>query len=133
MCSVIKTVIINAVKHLKVTKMLNDVTNSSMQHKMSMAYLRIYTHNNAYSFINCHQTIRMIILKTFSRLSMLLITDKTNTNSYQAWILVNFTNVGQRSMNLVKICYFYLVNMISQEPLGGFLLYLAQRCIMTSR
>ena len=27
---------------------------------------------------------------------------------------------GQRSMNLVSICYFYLINAKSQEPLGGF-------------
>ena len=35
--------VINAVKHQKVTKTLNNVINSSMQHKMSMAYVRIYT------------------------------------------------------------------------------------------
>ena len=37
-----------------------------------------------------HQTNNFV---AFSRLSMLLIADKTNTNSCQAWILVNFTNV----------------------------------------
>ena len=36
-----------------------------MQHKMSMAYMSEYTHNKACSFINCHQSIRMIIPKPF--------------------------------------------------------------------
>ena len=35
-CSVMNAVIINAVKHQKVTKTLNNVIYSSMQHKMSM-------------------------------------------------------------------------------------------------
>ena len=40
---------------------------------------------------------------------------------------------GQRSMNLVKKCYFYLVTAKSQESLGGFSSNLAQGCTMTSR
>ena len=59
-CSLITAVIIFAVKHQKVTKTLNYVIDSSVQHKMSMAYVRI-----AYSFIKCHQTMRMIISKPF--------------------------------------------------------------------
>ena len=59
------SVMLNAVKHQKVTKTLNHVINSSMQHKLLMAYMSEYTHNNVYSFINCHQTIRMIISKPF--------------------------------------------------------------------
>ena len=42
-CSVINAVISNVVNHQKVTKTLNNVINSSMQHKMSMVYVRIYT------------------------------------------------------------------------------------------
>ena len=51
------------------------------------------THNNAYSFINCHQTIIMIISKPFYDSKCCWYADKTNTNSCQAWILVNLTNV----------------------------------------
>ena len=41
-CSVINAVIINAVKHQKVNKMLNNVIDSSMRwHKMLVAYVRI--------------------------------------------------------------------------------------------
>ena len=47
-CSVINAMIINAVKHQKVTKLLNYVTNSSMQHTMSMAYVRIYTQQSIF-------------------------------------------------------------------------------------
>ena len=36
-CSLINVVIIIAVKHQQVTNMLNNVINSSMQHKMSIA------------------------------------------------------------------------------------------------
>ena len=39
----------------------------------------------------------------------------------------------QRSKNLVWICYFYLVNTISQKNLGGFSSNLAQGCTMRSR
>ena len=54
-----------------------------------------YTHNKAHAFIKCHQTIRMIISKRFhdSR-AILLIAARTNTNSCQAWIFVNCTNVA---------------------------------------
>ena len=57
-------VIINAMKHQKLTKTLNNVINSSMKHKCRW-HMSEYTLNNAYSFINCHQTIRMIISKPF--------------------------------------------------------------------
>ena len=35
--------VINAVKHQKVTNTLNNVTDSSMRHEMSVSYVRIYT------------------------------------------------------------------------------------------
>ena len=52
-CSVINAVIINAVKH-QVTKTLNNVIDSSMRHKMSVAHVRIYTQQSINSFMNCH-------------------------------------------------------------------------------
>ena len=93
MCSVINAVVINAVKHQKVTKTLNNVINSSMQHKMSMAYVRIYTQQCIFfhKLSSHHQNDNF---EAFSRLSMLVIADKTNTNSCQSWIFVNFTNVA---------------------------------------
>ena len=39
----------------------------------------------------------------------------------------------QRSMNLVSICYFYLVNAKSQEPRGGFSSNLVHGCTTRSR
>ena len=101
-------VFFNAVKHQKITKTLNNVINSSMQHKMSMAYVRIYTQPCIFfhKLSSDHQNDNF---EAFSRLSMLLIADKTNTDSCQAWILVNFTNVAPahssiqyRQMSLVS-------------------------------
>ena len=40
--------VINAVKHQNVTKTLNNVIDSSMQHKMSVAYVRIYTQQSIF-------------------------------------------------------------------------------------
>ena len=92
-CSVINAVIINAVKHQNVTKTLNNVIDSSMRHKMSVAYVRIYTQQSIF-FHELSLDHQNYNFEDFSRLSMLLIADKTNTNSCQAWILVNFTNVA---------------------------------------
>ena len=39
----------------------------------------------------------------------------------------------QRSMNLVSICYFYLVNAKFQEPQGGFSSNLVHGCTTRSR
>ena len=47
-CSVINAVIITAVKHQKVTKTLNNVIDTSMRHKMSVAYVRIYTQHSIF-------------------------------------------------------------------------------------
>ena len=92
-CSVINAEIINAVKHQKVTTTLNNVINSSMRHKISVAYVRIYTQQSIFlhKLSSDHQNYNF---EAFSRLSILLIEEKTNTNSCQAWILVNFTNVA---------------------------------------
>ena len=74
--------------HQKVTKTLNKVINSSMKHKMLMAYVRIYTQQSIFfhKVPSDHQNDNF---EAFSWLSMLLIADNTNTNSCQAWILVN--------------------------------------------
>ena len=85
--------VINAVKHQKVTKMLNNVIDSSMRHKMSVAYVIIYTQQSIF-FHELSLDHQNYNFEAFSRLSMLLIAYKTNTNSCQAWILVNFTNVA---------------------------------------
>ena len=84
---------INYRTHQKVTKTPNNVINSSMKHKMSMAYVRIYTQQSIFfhGLSSDHQNNNF---EAFSRLSILLIAAKTNTNSCQAWILVNFTNVA---------------------------------------
>ena len=40
---------------------------------------------------------------------------------------------GQRSMNVVQLCYFYLVNVISGVLLGGCLSHLAKGYLIMSR
>ena len=55
---------INYTTHQKVTKTPNNVINSSMKKKCRW-HMSEYTHNKAYSFMDCHQTIRMIISKPF--------------------------------------------------------------------
>ena len=99
--------------HQKVTKTLNKVINSSMKHKMSMAYVRIYTQQSIF-FIKCHQTIRMIISKPF-HVSILLIADRTNTISCQAWILVNFTNVAPAHSS-IQYRQFFLLSFDRRDP-----------------
>ena len=88
------SVIINAaVKHQKVTKTLHNVIDSSMRHKMSVAYVRIYTQQSIF-FHELSLDHQNDNFEAFSRLSMLLIADNINTNSCQTWILVNLTNVA---------------------------------------
>ena len=54
---------INYRTHQKVTKMLNNIiARCNIKCRWHMSD---YTHNKAYFFIKCHQTIRMIILKPF--------------------------------------------------------------------
>ena len=116
-CSVINVVIINAVKHQKVTKTLNNVINSSMRHKMSVAYVRIYTQQSIF-FHKLSLDHQNYNFEAFSRLSMLLIADKTNTNSCQAWILVNFTNVApaHSSIQYRQICWYHLIEETYSYP-----------------
>ena len=116
-CSVINAVIINAVKHQKVTKTLNNAINSSMQHKMSIACVRIYTQQCIF-FKKLSSDYQNDNFEAFSRLSMLLIADKANTNSCQAWILVNFTNVppAHSSIQYRQMCWYHLVEETYSYP-----------------
>ena len=109
-CSVINAVIINAVKDQKVTKTLNNVIDSSMRHKMLVAYVRIYTQQSIF-FHELSLDHQNYNFEAFSWLSMLLIADKTNTNSCQAWILVNFTNVAtaHSSIQYRQIFSYHLI------------------------
>ena len=106
-----------AVKHQKVTKTLNHVINSSMQHKLLMAYVRIYTQQCIffYKWSSDHQNDNF---ETFSRLSMLLIAARTNTNSCQAWILVNFTNVApaHSSIQYRQMFWYHLIEETFSYP-----------------
>ena len=116
-CSVINAEIINAVKHQKVTTTLNNVINSSMRHKMSVAYVRIYTQQSIFlhKLSSDHQNDNF---EAFSRLSILLIEEKTNTNSCQAWILVNFTNVApaHSSIQYRQIFSYHLIEETYSYP-----------------
>ena len=103
---------INDRTHQWVFKTLNNVINCSMKHEMSMAYVGIYTHNKAYPFINYHQTIRICkILRLFTTLKFADSSAKTNTNSCQARILVNFTNVApaHSSIQYRHIFWYHLI------------------------
>ena len=116
-CSVINAVKINAVKHQKVTKTLNNVIDSSMRHKMSVAYVRIYAQQSIF-FHELSLDHQNYNFEAFSRLSMLLIADKTNTNSCQAWILVNFTNVApaHSSIQYRQIFLYHLIEETYSYP-----------------
>ena len=56
--------------------------------------------------------------EAFSRLSILLIADRTNTNSCQDWILVNFTNVApaHSSIQYRQISWYHLIEETSGVP-----------------
>ena len=103
--------------HQKVTKTLNKVINSSMKHKMSMAYVRIYTQQSIFfhKVSSDHQNDNF---EAFSRLSILLIAARTNTNSCQAWILVNFTNVApaHSSIQYRQIFWYHLIEETHSYP-----------------
>ena len=73
-----------------------------------------YTDNNA-SMSSDHQNDNFAALL---RLSILLIADKTNTNSCQAWILVNFTNVApaHSSIQYRQICWYHLIEETHSYP-----------------
>ena len=89
---IITTCITDYRTHQNVTNTLNKVINSSMKHNMSMAYVRIYTQQS--TFFHKVSSNHQNVFRSLSRLSVLLIAARTNTNSCQAWILVNFTNVA---------------------------------------
>ena len=97
---------INYRTHQKVTKTLNKVINSSMKHKMSMAYVRIYTQQSIF-FHKLSSDHKNDNFEAFSRLSSLLIAAKTNTNSCQAWILVNFINVAPAHSSIQYRNFWY--------------------------
>ena len=73
-----------------------------MKHKMLMAYVRIYTQQSIF-FHKLSPDHQNDDFEALSRLSMLLIAARTNTNSCQAWILVNFTNVAPAHSS-IKYC-----------------------------
>ena len=108
---------INYRTHQKVTKALNKVINSSMKNKMSMAYVRIYTQQSIFfhKVSSDHQNDNF---EAFSRLLILLIAAKTNTNSCQAWILVNFTNVAPAHSNIQyrQIIWYHLIEETHSYP-----------------
>ena len=56
--------------------------------------------------------------EAFSLLSILLIAARTNTNSCQAWILVNFTNVApaHSSIQYRQICWYHLIEETHSYP-----------------
>ena len=112
-CSVINAVIINAVKHQKVTKTHSNVIDSSMRHKMSVAYVRIYTQQSIF-FHELSLDHQNYNFEAFSQLSMLLIADKRTTNSCQAWILVNFTNVAPAHSS-IQYCQIFFVSFDRRE------------------
>ena len=108
---------INYRTHQKVTKTLNKVINSSMKNKMSMAYVRIYTQQSIF-FHKLSEDHQNDNFKALSRLSILLIAAKTNTNSCQAWILVNFTNVApaHSSIQYCQIFWYHLIEETHSYP-----------------
>ena len=80
--------------HQKVIKTLNNVINCSMKHEMSMAYVRIYTQQSlsVHKLSSNHQNMKSS--KTFYNSQFCWWLSKTNNNSCQAQISVNFTNVA---------------------------------------
>ena len=83
-----------------------------MKHIMLMAYVRIYTQQWIFfhKLSSDHQNYNF---EAFSRLSILLTAAKTNTNSCQAWILVNFTNVAHAHSS-IKYCEFFWYHWIEE-------------------
>ena len=80
-----------------------------MQHKMSMAYVRKYTQQSIFfhKFSSDHQNYNFRSLLT--TLNVADSRQKKITNSCQAWILVNFTNVApaQSSIQYRHIIFWY--------------------------
>ena len=84
---------------------------------MSVAYVRIYTQQSIF-FHELSLDHQNYNIEAFSRLSVLLIADKTNTNSCQAWILVNFTNVApaHSSIQYHQIFSYHLIEETYSYP-----------------
>ena len=104
--------VINAVKHQKVTKTLNNVINvGGICQDIKCTQQSIFFHELSLE----HQNYNF---EAFSRLSMLLIADKTNTNSCQAWILVNITNVApaHSSIQYRQIFSYHLIEETYSYP-----------------
>ena len=81
---------------------------------MLMAYVRIYTQQSIF-FHKLSPDHQNDDFEAFSRLSMLLIAARTNTNSCQAWILVNFTNVAPAHSS-IKYCQILGYHLIEETP-----------------
>ena len=79
-----------------------------------MAYVRIYTQQSKF-FHKLSPDHQNDDFEAFSRLSMLLIAARTNTNSCQAWILVNFTNVAPAHSS-IKYCQILGYHLIEETP-----------------
>ena len=107
--------VINAVKHQKVTKTLNKqfIARRSIKCRWHMSE---YIHSEAYSFINCHQTI-IIIRSLFTTLNV-ADSSQNKYQSCQAWILVNFTNVApaHSSIQYRQICWYHLIEETHSYP-----------------
>ena len=110
---------INYRTHQKVTKTLNEVINSSMKHKMSMAYVRIYTQQCIFfhKLSSDHQNDNF---EAFSRLSILLIAAKTNTNSCMSSLdFAQFYKCDSCSLkhyNVVKFFWHHLIEETHSYP-----------------
>ena len=88
-----------------------------MQHRISMAYVRIDTQQCTFlhELSSDHHNDNF---EAFLRLSMLLIADKTNTNSCQAWILVIFTNMApaHSSTHYRQMFWYHLIEETYSYP-----------------
>ena len=88
-----------------------------MKQKIPMAYVRIYTQQSIFfhKVSSDHQNDNF---EAFSRLSSLLIADRTHTNSCQAWIFVNFTNVApaHSSIQYRQFFWYHLIEETHSYP-----------------
>ena len=77
-----------------------------------------YTHSKAYFFHKVSSDHQNDNIEAISRLSILLIADRTNTNSCQAWILVNFTNVApaHSSIQYRNFFWYHLIEETHSYP-----------------
>ena len=77
-----------------------------------------YTHNKALFFHKLSSDHQNDNFEAFSRLSIVLIAEKTNTNSCQAWILVNFTNVApaHSSIQYCQIFWYHVIEETYSYP-----------------